>query len=196
MPNHPTYRWTQVIRSFAIALPLLLSACASNPPVGAEPAPLAVDRVLGRWHVIAHIPNFAERGHVASTVTYARGPDGTIEVLYSAREGFDEPVETRRAVAEVEPASGNRLWKIRYFRVIPTRLQILEVAPDGSWVLLRYPERDLAWIFARAPDMDNAQYRTLERRIAELGVNTDKLRRIPQVRAQVGRLGFAPPARP
>lgn len=196
MPKYLPYRWTLVIRSFVIVAVALLGACASNATMEAQPAPMALDRMMGRWHVIAHVPNFAERGHVASTITYTRGADGGIDVLYSAREGFDEPVETRRAVAEVEPGTGNRLWKIRYYRVIPTRLRILEVAPDGAWALLQYPERDLAWIFARSPDMDGAQYRELEGRIAAHGVNTDKLRRVPQVRAQVGRLGFAPPKRP
>ncbi|HST45255.1 MAG TPA: lipocalin family protein [Luteimonas sp.] len=196
MQTHPPSRWTLALRSLAIVAMASLAGCASRSPVEAPPAPLALEALMGRWHVIAHVPNFAERGHVASTVTYTPGADGRIDVLYSAREGFDEPVETRRAVAEVEPGSGNRLWKIRYYRVIPTRLRILEVAPDGAWALLQYPERDLAWIFARSPDVSGAQYRELEGRIAAHGVNTDKLRRVPQVRAQVGRLGFAPPRRP
>jgi apolipoprotein D and lipocalin family protein len=70
------------------------------------------------------------------------------------------------------------------------------VAPDYSWALIDYPGRDLAWIFAREPVMDKTQYRELEGRMRGHGVNTDKLRRVPQVRDQVGRLGFADPKNP
>ena len=44
--------------------------------------------------------------------------------------------------------------------------------------------------------MPAAQYRELEGRMRTHGVDTDKLRRIPQVPEQVGRLGFADPKKP
>lgn len=175
----------------------LLPACASAPapaaavPVGEAPVDLA--RFMGQWHVIAHVPYFAESGHVASSDTYTLRPDGGIAVRYAYREGFGEPLQTFESRATVHEGSGNRRWTTWFFRVVPTKYRILEVAPDYSWALIDYPGRDLAWIFSRTPVLDDPTYRALERRMRGHGVNTDKLRRIPQVPAQVGQLGFADP---
>jgi apolipoprotein D and lipocalin family protein len=172
----------------------LLAACATTaplPPVATTPVDLP--RYMGQWYVIAHVPYFAERGHVASSDTYTLREDGEISVRYAYREGFSEPVQTLDSRATVRPGTGNRQWTTWFFRVVPTRYRILEVADDYSWTLIDYPGRDLAWIFARAPVMDAALYRELETRLRTHGVNTDRLRRVPQVREQVGRLGFAEP---
>ena len=72
--------------------------------------------------------------------------------------------------------------------------RILEVAPDYSWALIGYPGREMAWIFAREPDMDNATYRQLATRLRDkYDVNTDKLKRVPQHPQQVDKLGFEVP---
>jgi apolipoprotein D and lipocalin family protein len=71
---------------------------------------------------------------------------------------------------------------------------VLEVAPDYSWALVGYPGREMAWIFARKPEMENALYKRLAERLRdEYGVNTDKLKRVPQQRGQVDRLGYEVP---
>jgi apolipoprotein D and lipocalin family protein len=60
-------------------------------------------------------------------------------------------------------------------------------------MLLATPKRDLAWIFARRPEMDEATYRTLLQALARHGVNTDHVWRIAQTPEQVGALGFERP---
>jgi len=71
------------------------------------------------------------------------------------------------------------------------------VAPDYAWALVDYPDRDLAWVFAREPDMDYKQYRELVGKLdRDYGVNVDKLKRVPQRRDQVGKLGFEVPSEP
>lgn len=176
----------------------LLSACATavtTPPVAA-PGPVDLARFMGQWHVIAHVPYFAERGHVASSDTYTLKPDGGIAVRYTYRTGFGEEVKTFDSRATVKDGTGDRDWTTWFFGVIPTKFRILEVAPDDSWALIGYPGRDLAWVFARQPVMDAALYDDLLRRMAGHGVDTTKLRRVPQVAEQVGQPGFAAPKNP
>ena len=119
--------------------------------------------------------------------------DGGIDVRYTYRTGFDQPVKTFDSRATVKDGTGNRDWTTWFFRIIPTKFRILEVAPDYSWALIGYPGRDLAWVFAREPVMDDALYADLVKRMDGHGVDTDKLYRAPQVREQVGKLGFAYP---
>jgi apolipoprotein D and lipocalin family protein len=60
----------------------------------------------------------------------------------------------------------------------------------------RYPERDLGWIFSRSPDMDDALYQQLIRKMRDHGVNARQLVREPQLPSQVGKPGFAEPKNP
>lgn len=199
MPSTPTGRPRRAGRVAATAgLGLLLiAACASGPiPSGLAADPVDLARFMGRWHVIAHVPYFAERGHVASTDTYTLGDDGGIAVRYAYRKGFGEPEKTFDSRATVKDGTGNRDWTTWFFGVIPTKYRILEVAPDDSWALIGYPGRDLAWVFGRTPVMDDALYADLVVRMRGHGVDTAKLVRVPQVPAQLGKPGFAAPSKP
>ena len=193
---HPHAR--RLRASWLATVVLVLAACASTADVPAGAGAESVDlvRFMGTWHVIARVPYVGERGHVASSQRFALDEDGDVAIRYEYRKGFDAPLETVHARATVGEGTGNRLWTTWLFRVIPTRYRILEVAPDYSWALVDHPGRDLAWIMARERVMPKEEYRELENRIGGHGVNTDKLRRVPQVREQVGQLGFDDPAEP
>lgn len=175
----------------------LLAACATpRMPPSVASTPIDLPRFMGRWYVIAYVPYFGERGHVASSDTYALQPNGGIDVVYRYRDGFGQPLQTLKSRATVEPGTGNRDWTTWIYGFIPTGFRILEVAPDYSWALITWPGRELAWVFARAPVMDDALYADLLQRLRGHGVETDAMRRIPQVPEQVGQPGFAAPDNP
>jgi apolipoprotein D and lipocalin family protein len=158
--------------------------------------PIDMQRFMGRWYVIGRVPNFIERGHVASVNTYALREDGKVAISYQFRDGFHEPAEEINIRAKVDEDSGNRRWRTWFYKVVPTHTRILEVAPDYSWALIGYPGREMAWIFAREPDMDITLYRRLAQRLRDTyEVNTDKLKRVPQHPEQVDKLGFEVPNR-
>ena len=184
----------------SLALPLIPAHAQEAAPTattveeGIAEGPIDLQRFMGRWYVIGRVPNFVERGHVASVNTYTLRDDNKVAIHYQFREGFAEPEEEIDIRAKVDEDSGNRRWRTWFYRVVPTHTRILEVAPDYSWALIGYPGREMAWIFAREPDMDNATYRQLATRLRDkYDVNTDKLKRVPQHPEQVGRLGFEVP---
>jgi apolipoprotein D and lipocalin family protein len=182
--------WTR--RLGAALLPVLLAACASA-PVAAPPSALPLPSLMGTWYVIAHVPYFTERGHVQARDEYTLRGDGRIAVRYVYRTGFHAPVKALDAVAKVLPDTGNRDWRLRFFRVVPATQRILEVDPQQRWMLLATPDGELAWIFARTPEMDGATYQALLKKLDDYGVNTDKVWRIAQTPGQVGQLGFERP---
>lgn len=188
------------LRAIVIAalVTVALAACASAGPPPDTIVRNRVDlaRYMGRWHVIAHVPYQAERGHVAGSHDYRLQPNGDIALRYDYRTGFAQPQQSRAARVAVERGSGNRDWIVWWYRVLPGRYRILEVAPDYSWALVDHPGRDLAWVLAREPVIDEALYRDLLRRLRGYGVDTDKLWRVPQRPEQVGKLGFAQPEDP
>ncbi len=175
----------------AVDPPAAVSAAANR---GDPSAPVDLQRFMGTWYVIGRVPNMIERGHVASVNEYTLRDSQKVSIVYRYREGFSEPVEELKARASVDEDSGNHKWRTWFYRVIPTNSRVLEVAPDYSWALIGYPGREMAWIFARKPDMDRELYRELAARLRdEYGVNTDKLKRVPQHPEQVDRLGFEVP---
>lgn len=171
---------------------LALAACASAPRIDPRP-PLELQSLMGTWYVIAHVPYFTERGHLSARDEYTLLPDGRIAVHYVYRTGFRAPVKSLDAIATVIPGTGNRDWRLRFYRVVPATQQLLEVSPDGAWALVSTPGRDLAWVFARAPDMDGDTYQSLLGKLRDHGVNSDKVWRVAQKPEQVGGLGFERP---
>lgn len=185
------------------ALIATVSACATSEPpptplnaTSTAPAHIDLERFMGTWHVIAHIPYFAERGHVTGRYEYSAREGDKVGVRYLYREGFSQPEQVRDARADVKGGSDNREWTLWFVGVVPAKFRILEVAPDYSWALIDYPERDMGWIFSRNPDMSDAQYQQLIRKMRDYGINARQLVREPQLPTQVGKPGFAEPKMP
>lgn len=194
MPLPAAFHRAHMLKRLTLPLILLLAACAGTPEEsGPPPQPVDLRAFMGTWYVIGRIPNVVERGHMASRDLYTLRADGKIDVHYVYRTGPDEPEKVLDIVATVLPDTGNRVWRMRFFRVFPTRQRILEVAPDGSWALLDSPGRELAWIFARRPDMDEAQYQALRRQLGTHGIDIDKVWRVPHRAEDIGKRGYDMP---
>ena len=120
--------------------------------------------------------------------------DQKVSITYRFRDGFSQPQQELTVRASVDEESGNHNWRTWFYKIVPTHTRVLEVAPDYSWAMLGYPGREMAWIFSRQPDMDKELYKELATRLRDdYGVNTDKLKRVPQQRSQVDKLGYEVP---
>lgn len=182
-----------VLQFLTLTTLLLISGCRTAEP-WTEPRPYVdLPPFMGTWYVVARIPNTLERGHMASRNVYTLRQDGKIAVQYIWRTGALEPYKQIDITATVQPNTGNREWRMRFFKLLPLQHRILEIAPDQSWALLDSPGRELAWIFSRKPDIDDAQYQSLRKRLRAHGVDIDKVWRVPHTAAEVGRRGYDVP---
>ena len=68
----------------ALMVATTTAACRSGNVKPSIPtaAPVDVDRFMGDWYVIAHIPSFPERDAYAAVESYAKLPDGRIRVTF------------------------------------------------------------------------------------------------------------------
>jgi apolipoprotein D and lipocalin family protein len=140
---------------------------------------------MGRWWVIAHTPYFAEKGKVAAADIYTLRPDGKIDNVYAYRKRFGGKEKQMHALATVVPGTGNSQWKIAFFGgLVRADYLVLEVAPDYSWALIGQPSRKLAWVFARQPNMGDAELARLLAKFPAYGYDPARLQRVPQQPAQ------------
>ena len=177
-----------------IFLFLALGFTSMNNLHAAEPSlPIDLQRYMGRWYVIANIPYFPERGKVATYDEYILRTDGRIDNIFGFKKSFDKKEKKWNALATVKPDTGNRKWTIKFFGLLNADYEILEIAPDYSWVLIGHPKREMAWVMARSAKMDDAQYEVLVKKFENYDYKTSTIsaiKRIAQFEEQVGKPGF------
>lgn len=184
-----------VLACLVIGAAGFLAACASSgdarPPLETS-AKIDLARYMGRWHVIARVDYFGERGDVASEDVYALDDKGNVATVYRYRKSFDTSAKVRTlgSTGLVQPDTGNAYWRIRFFGLFKADYLVLEVADDYSWALIGQPGRKLGWIFGREAVMPDALYADLLGRMQGYGYDPATLLRVAQVEAQVGKPGF------
>lgn len=158
---------------------LALAGCASAPPPLPTVPELDLARYLGRWHEVAALPAWFQRQCVGDTTAeYTRDGD-RIAVRNRCRTadgGFDEA----RAVAEVQPGSGNARLRVSFLRPFWGDYWVLALDPDYRWVLVGEPSRRYAWVLARTPWLDAAELDGILERAAALGFDRQAFVRTPQ----------------
>lgn len=165
-------------------LGLLLGACASAPrtPLPTPAEPVDVQRFLGRWYIIANIPYIGERGDVGSYVEYHARDDGRIDDRYFYRDGsFDEPLEKRSGVARIVDTATNAHWEAQFIWPLWFSFHVLYVDEDYRYTVIGHPDRDLGWIYARAPQIDPQALDALFDRLIAAGYRREQFVLIPQL---------------
>jgi apolipoprotein D and lipocalin family protein len=170
----------------ALALALLaplafaLGGCASAPRPSTV-AQVDLDRYMGRWYVISHVPYFLERGKVASYDTYARRPDGRLTNDFTFREKtVDGPEKTWRGVAWVTDAETNATWKVRFVWPFAVTYKIFALDPEYRWAVVGTQEADLLWLLARERQLDPALEAIAHAELRAKGIDPSRLVAVPQ----------------
>lgn len=170
-------------RTLLFGLVLLAAGCSLAPPKSFPVADnVDLDRFMGAWYVIAHIPPSKTENAYNEIERYSRGEDDdTVNVKFTYREGgFDGPEKTMRPWATVLDDPSNALWAMHFYYVLRLQYVISYVSSDYDATIIARDKRDFVWIMARTPQIDEARYQSLVKRVGDMGYDTAKLRRVPQ----------------
>ena len=167
------------------SLAAVVAGCAGRQARSLDPLPTAaavdLPRFMGTWYVIAHVPYFFERGKVATRDVYRLRADGRIANDFVYKKAFGQPDRTWEGVSTVLPGSQGARWKVQFVWPFSTELVVVHVDPDYAGAVLATPDRKLAWIFGREPQMSADRRARLQDQLGAAGIDVSQLRDVPQV---------------
>ncbi|HYF55360.1 MAG TPA: lipocalin family protein [Salinarimonas sp.] len=176
--------------ALALGLPLALAAggaAAQTTPGTEVMAPQTLDfdveRILGTWHEIARLDHPFERGLIRVTSTRARQPDGTIAIVNRGVDKASGQTRESKATARLLESAGRPAMEIDYGAAGGKHTyDVLQVAPDGSHLLIGATDRSALWILARQPVLDSFVVDQLKARALSAGFSLDGLIMVEQGR--------------
>lgn len=164
-----------IISLAAMLIAVLLSSCASRPPLKTVPN-VDLKRYEGTWYEIAKYPNFFQRSCAKNTsARYTAKPDGTIEVVNRCvmKNGESKQVIGQ---ATVVPGSNNTKLMVGFGGPFKGAYWVIGLDEKKySWALVGHPSRKFLWILSRTPKLSEAEYTKIIFLAESLGYDPSKL---------------------
>lgn len=161
---------------------VFLCSCASQ-PMNPLPTVSRVDlsRYMGKWHEVARLPMFFQRGCVRSTAEYSMQADASVLVINTCqKKGKAKQV---RGTAEVVDPETNAVLEVRFdewFSAFIPRARagnyfVVWLADDYSAAAVGTPDRKCLWILARGTELPKAVWEEIIEHCSSLGFPVEKL---------------------
>lgn len=144
-------------------------------------------RYAGKWYEIARYPNKFQKKCVGNTTaTYTAKPDGAIGVVNQCvmKDGKTGSAEGEAKIAD---AASNAKLDVRF---APKFMSFLSAEWKNYWIIdlddnyqyaaVSDPKREYLLILSRTPEMKDAVYQNILRRVETLGFVPGKLSKTPQ----------------
>lgn len=139
-----------------------------------------IDKFMGDWYVIAHIPTFIEKIAYNAVETYALNADGTIATTFIFNKGgFDGPQKIYRPKGFVVPNTGNAEWGMQFIWPIKAQYKISYLDSSYTNTIIARDALDYVWLMSRDKNLSEAEIIKFTELIRSMGYNVDNLRRVP-----------------
>jgi apolipoprotein D and lipocalin family protein len=140
-----------------------------------------VKRYMGTWFEIAKFPQRFEKGLVGITANYTLLPNGKVRVINSGHKvDFNGKLKTIEGKAWVVDTVTNAKLKVSFFWPFAANYWILELGKDYEYSVVGEESRKYLWILSRTPQMEDAIYNEMLKRLQQKGFDVTKLEKIPQ----------------
>lgn len=171
-----------MLRPLFMTTLIVASAPAAAVTLPNQPVPsLDLQRYLGQWHEIAHLPMFFQRKCVDTiTATYTANTDGTIGVHNACRDkdgsidasdGVARKVEGRTAALKVRFAPSWLAW----LPIVWADYWVVDLDANYQWAVVGGPSKKYLWVLSRTPKMSRETFEAITHRAEQRGYPTDDL---------------------
>lgn len=150
----------------------------------------AVDlgRYAGTWYEVARFPNrFQQKCLGEVTATYSLVPDNEMKVVNACRVKNGQITKAEGRARRADTSGPNSKLKVRFAPSFLSWLPavwgdywIIDLAQDYSYAVVGSPDRKYLWVLSRTPQMADANYEQITRRVAAQGFDASRLVKTPQ----------------
>ena len=119
-----------------------------------------IQRFMGKWYVIAIIPNWIEKNPYNSIEEYSLNEKGYIDVKYTFnQDGFDGKKRILKQKAFIKNLETKSEWEIQPFWPLRFPYYIIDLDENYSYTVIGYPNRKLLWIMSREKTISNENFK-------------------------------------
>ena len=135
-----------------------------------------LEKFMGKWFVIALVPNMIEKGATNSSDTYALNDDGTIDITYDAiKDGKERQIKQKGTVID---KSSNAEWTIQmrkpFVPFMKFPFKIVYVDDNYEYMAVGYPKNTMGWIMGRSSQISSEDYDKIMSSLIDLGYTKDQ----------------------
>jgi len=132
-----------------------------------------LEKYLGKWYEIAHLPFRFEDDCTDITATYSLSKDANVSVLNECLK--DGKLKQAKGKAKVvDKISGAKL-KVTFFWPFYGDYWIIDLGKDYNYAVVGTPNRKYLWILSRTPQMDDRLFSQLIEFVKSKGFNVNNL---------------------
>jgi apolipoprotein D and lipocalin family protein len=132
-----------------------------------------LEKYLGKWYEIAHLPAKFQEGCNETTATYTLSKDGSISVLNQCTK--NGKMKQAKGKAKVVDKNSNAKLKVTFFWPFYGDYWIIKLGNDYDYAVVGTPNRKYLWILSRTPQMDDKLYSQLIENIKSKGFDPNNL---------------------
>ena len=150
-----------------------------------EPVPLVkyvdLQKFMGAWYVIAHIPSFPERNAFNAIERYELNDNGTIAATFTFNDGsFEGKFKTLTPTGFIVDEKSNAVWGMQFIWPIKADYRIAYLDKEYTQTVIAREKRDYVWVMARKPAVSPEEYSKLIDFVESLGYEKSLIRKVPQ----------------
>ena len=132
-----------------------------------------LEKYLGKWYEIAHLPFKFEDNCTDITATYSLSKDGNISVLNECLR--DGKLKQAKGKAKVVDKNTGAKLKVTFFWPFSADYWIIDLGKDYDFAVVGTPNRKYLWILSRSPQMDGKLFSQLIESVKSKGFDVTKL---------------------
>ena len=168
-----------VIKHFFLIL--LLTGCAMKSTQIKTVGEVDINRFMGDWYVLAHIPSYVEKNAFNAVESYKLNEDGSIATTFTFNEGsINGPVKTYHPKGFVIPGTNNAEWGMQFIWPIKAQYKIVYLDKDYNITIVARDKLDYVWLMARTKTLPHDQMIKFRDMIEDMGYSLDNYREIGQ----------------
>lgn len=170
-----------LLLAIAAGTAVLVAGCAVSVPRNVQPVTnFDVGKYAGTWYELARIDHRFEKGLVNTSAQYTLNPDGTVKVVNRGfnpeKNAWKEATGKARFLGDPRTAA----LKVSFFGPFYGGYNVVRLSDDYRTALVVGNNLDYFWLLSRDKALPEAQITALLAEAGRLGVDLNKVIRIPQ----------------